>query len=68
MENNNPTLQNIKDIFDMLSKNGNEGTVGNKKYIVYSEAEYDYLFKKYGEGCGWDKDKVVVIRGYPKFE
>jgi len=30
--------------------------------------EYDYLFEKYGEGCGWDKDKVIVIRGYPKFD
>lgn len=65
MENNNPTLQDFKDMIASLEKRQEE--MADKKCIVYSEAMYDYLEKECGDNCGWDRNKVIVLRGYPKF-
>jgi len=40
----------------------------DKMTLVYSESVYDHLEKMYGENCGFDKNKVIVLRGYPKFD
>lgn len=54
----------IKDCVNHL----NNTVLPEKFTLVYSESAYDDAIKLYGENCGWDKNKVTVIRGYPKFD
>jgi len=61
-----PTLQDYIDMMASLEKKREE--TEDKICIVYTESQYDYLQKELGENCGWDKDKVIVLRGYPKFD
>lgn len=37
-------------------------------YLILSETFYDECIKRFGENCGYDINKVKVIRGYPKFK
>lgn len=39
----------------------------DKYYLILTETMYDKLVSKYGDNCGFDTTKVVVYRGYPKF-
>jgi hypothetical protein len=58
------TLQDFKDAMASLERKHEE--YDNKKFIIYTEAEYDYLEKECGDNCGWDRNKVIVLRGYSK--
>lgn len=37
-----------------------------KYYLILTETMYDIAYEKFGLNCGFDIDKVIVIRGYPK--
>lgn len=66
MENNNPTIQDFKDMIESLKRRQEE--MSDKKFIVYTEVMYDYLERECGDNCGWDRNKVIVLRGYPNFD
>lgn len=66
MESNQPTIDDFKDMISSLEKRNKE--LEGKKFLIYSEAAYDYLEKEHGDNCGWDRNKVIVLRGYPKFD
>lgn len=67
-QNNNPAHQDIKDMFETLSRNS-QNLPPDKLYIhVTSKEVYDKQCEFYGENMGWDKNKVEIIIGYPKFD
>lgn len=37
-------------------------------YLIFTETFYDEAVKQLGENCGYDINKIKVIRGYPKFD
>ena len=66
MENNQPTIQDFNEMIAALEKRNKE--MEGKKIIIYTEWQYDWCEKQFGDNCGWNRDFVVVLRGYPKFD
>lgn len=60
------TLQDFKDMVEALQQNNKFWD--NKTCIVFHPDEYDSLIKERGANCGYDENKVIVLRGYPKFD
>lgn len=60
------TLQDFKDMVEALQERNKFWD--NKMCIVFRPDEYDALIKERGANCGYNENKVIALRGYPKFD
>jgi hypothetical protein len=59
------TIKDFKDMIEALQKKNQ--FYSQRVAIIYPPDDYDRFIKERGANCGWNENKVIAMRGYPKF-